>query len=518
MSSCGLNLSQTTEVRAPVWDAKEEDEDADDSEYFARTPAAAVSDFSPSSSSSSPSTSSPSPLCFSAEQVACVCEALQQAGRVDHLARFLRTVGSHGGGGETVLRARALVAFHQARYNELYGILQGHSFSPACHAGLQELWYKAHYTEAETARGRPLGAVDKYRVRRKFPLPRTIWDGEETVYCFKARSRNALRDAYARNRYPSPADKRSLAKVTGLSLTQVSNWFKNRRQRDRNPSKSESDGNHSTEDEPSKGHEDLSPCPLSGPTDRMTSHVPVSSQTSELHPTEDDKGFLFNGTFPPSSSRFLSSTGSLLFGVPDLTPLPPPAYRPETSGTEDKDRAGDKEVDRSETIRSSDGVCKKRMNRLDGGDDGMLALSFFRHTEAEVKSRASDSGVESDHMEKIQLTANGGGEEMSLMRDSLTLPHLQLPSSSLPAAAAQVLVSVSSLAVEQEQGSSAPLHSSTVLFNLGNSSALGPVKQDGERDVAFSCVQNTHLRFTHTLLHPPHGTDRRQGLWSSINL
>lgn len=237
MSSCGLNVSQTPEVLAPSRDVKEDDEDADDSEYSARTPAA--SDFSPSSSlsSSSPSSSSPSPLCFSAEQVACVCEALQQAGRVDRLARFLRALGGGIGGGESVLRARALVAFHQARYSELYGILQGHSFNPACHAALQELWYKAHYTEAEKARGRPLGAVDKYRVRRKFPLPRTIWDGEETVYCFKARSRNALRDAYARNRYPSPADKRNLAKVTGLSLTQVSNWFKNRRQRDRNPSK-----------------------------------------------------------------------------------------------------------------------------------------------------------------------------------------------------------------------------------------------------------------------------------------
>ena len=33
-----------------------------------------------------------------------------------------------------------------------------------------------------------LGAVDKYRLRRKFPLPRTIWDGEETVYCFKVLS------------------------------------------------------------------------------------------------------------------------------------------------------------------------------------------------------------------------------------------------------------------------------------------------------------------------------------------
>jgi len=34
-------------------------------------------------------------------------------------------------------------------------------------------------------RGRALGAVDKYRLRRKFPLPAAIWDGEQTVYCFK---------------------------------------------------------------------------------------------------------------------------------------------------------------------------------------------------------------------------------------------------------------------------------------------------------------------------------------------
>lgn len=46
-----------------------------------------------------------------------------------------------------------------------------------------------------------LGAVDKYRLRKKYPLPKTIWDGEETVYCFKERSRNALKECYARNRY-----------------------------------------------------------------------------------------------------------------------------------------------------------------------------------------------------------------------------------------------------------------------------------------------------------------------------
>ncbi|XP_012680216.2 homeobox protein SIX4b [Clupea harengus] len=212
----------------------------------------------------------PSSLAFSPEQVACVCEALLQGGNVDRLARFLWSLPQSDllRGNESILKAQAIVAFHQARYQELYCILENHNFSPSNHSSLQDMWYKARYTEAEKARGRPLGAVDKYRLRRKYPLPRTIWDGEETVYCFKERSRNALKDMYKRNRYPSPAEKRNLAKITGLSLTQVSNWFKNRRQRDRNPSeaqsKSESDGNHSTEDESSKGQEDLSPRPLSG--------------------------------------------------------------------------------------------------------------------------------------------------------------------------------------------------------------------------------------------------------------
>lgn len=62
---------------------------------------------------------------------------------------------------------------------------------------------------------------------------RTIWDGEETSYCFKEKSRSVLRDWYQHNPYPSPREKRELAEATGLTTTQVSNWFKNRRQRDR---------------------------------------------------------------------------------------------------------------------------------------------------------------------------------------------------------------------------------------------------------------------------------------------
>uniref|UniRef100_A0A915LZF1 Homeobox domain-containing protein n=1 Tax=Meloidogyne javanica TaxID=6303 RepID=A0A915LZF1_MELJA len=98
-----------------------------------------------------------------------------------------------------------------------------------------DLWMKAHYCEAEKIRGREetLGAVSKYRIRRKFPLPRTIWDGEETSYCFRESSRAILRLSYRENPYPSPKAKKELAERTSLTQTQVSNWFKNRRQRDR---------------------------------------------------------------------------------------------------------------------------------------------------------------------------------------------------------------------------------------------------------------------------------------------
>ena len=49
----------------------------------------------------------------------------------------------------------------------------------------------------------------------------------------KEKSRVVLRDSYKKNPYPSPKEKKELADKTNLTVTQVSNWFKNRRQRDR---------------------------------------------------------------------------------------------------------------------------------------------------------------------------------------------------------------------------------------------------------------------------------------------
>ncbi|XP_072030782.1 homeobox protein SIX6-like [Amphiura filiformis] len=178
-------------------------------------------------------------LSFTPPQIASVCETLEESGDIDRLARFLWSLPVAPGTcealnkNESVLRARAVVSFHQGNFRELYHILENHRFTKESHAKLQAMWLESHYQEAEKLRGRPLGPVDKYRVRKKFPLPRTIWDGEQKTHCFKERTRSLLREWYLQDPYPNPTKKRELAQATGLTPTQVGNWFKNRRQRDR---------------------------------------------------------------------------------------------------------------------------------------------------------------------------------------------------------------------------------------------------------------------------------------------
>lgn len=178
-------------------------------------------------------------LSFTVAQVAAVCETLEESGDIERLARFLWSLPvAHPNIGElnkdeAVLRARAIVSFHSGNFRELYSILESHKFTKSSHGKLQAMWLEAHYQEAEKLRGRALGPVDKYRVRKKFPLPRTIWDGEQKTHCFKERTRSLLREWYLQDPYPNPTKKRELAQATGLTPTQVGNWFKNRRQRDR---------------------------------------------------------------------------------------------------------------------------------------------------------------------------------------------------------------------------------------------------------------------------------------------
>ncbi|TEA39587.1 hypothetical protein DBR06_SOUSAS3410025 [Sousa chinensis] len=476
------------------------------------------------------------PLAFSPDHVACVCEALQQGGNLDRLARFLWSLPQSDllRGNESLLKARALVAFHQGIYPELYSILESHSFESANHPLLQQLWYKARYTEAERARGRPLGAVDKYRLRRKFPLPRTIWDGEETVYCFKEKSRNALKELYKQNRYPSPAEKRHLAKITGLSLTQVSNWFKNRRQRDRNPSetqsKSESDGNPSTEDESSKGHEDLSPHPLSSSSDGVT-NLSLSSHMEPVYMQQignakislSSSGVLLNGSLVPASTSPVFLNGNsfiqgpngvilngLSVGNTQTVSLNPPkmASNIVSNGISMTDILGSTSQDVKEfkVLQSSSTNSAATTSYSPSAPVSFPGLIPSTEVKREgIQTVASqDGGSVVTFTTPVQINQYGivqipnSGASSQFLNGSIGFSPLQLPPVSVAASQGNISVNSStsdgstltseSATVQQGKVFLSSLAPSAVVYTVPNSGqTIGSVKQEGvERSLVFS--------------------------------
>ncbi|XP_053458518.1 homeobox protein SIX4 [Nycticebus coucang] len=482
-----------------------------------------------------PAAAARTPLAFSPDHVACVCEALQQGGNLDRLARFLWSLPQSDllRGNESLLKARALVAFHQGIYPELYSILESHSFESANHPLLQQLWYKARYTEAERARGRPLGAVDKYRLRRKFPLPRTIWDGEETVYCFKEKSRNALKELYKQNRYPSPAEKRHLAKITGLSLTQVSNWFKNRRQRDRNPSetqsKSESDGNPSTEDESSKGHEDLSPHPISSSSDGITnlslsSHMePVYMQQIGNAKILSSSGVLLNGSLVPASASpvFLNGnsfiqgpSGVILNGLnvgnTQTVSLNPPKMSSNivSNGISMTDILGSTSQDVKEFKVLQSSAANSAATTSYSPSAPMSFPGLIPSTEVKregIQTAASQEGgsvvtfttpVQINQYGIVQIPNSGANGQF--LNGTIGFSSLQLPPVSVAASQGNISVNPStsdgstftseSTTVQQGKVFLSSLAPSAVVYTVPNSGqTIGSVKQEGlERSLAFS--------------------------------
>ncbi|KAK0413846.1 hypothetical protein QR680_007024 [Steinernema hermaphroditum] len=185
----------------------------------------------------SPPVQGTTPTTATGEQIVKMCEQLEETQDVERLAQLLFSLTpahlAEIGKNELVLKAKAYVCFRYHNFGELYHILENNKFTHGSHLKLQQMWQEAHYLEAEKQRGRPLGPVDKYRVRKKYPMPRTIWDGEQKTHCFKERTRSLLREWYLQDPYPNPSKKKDLANKTGLTPMQVGNWFKNRRQRDR---------------------------------------------------------------------------------------------------------------------------------------------------------------------------------------------------------------------------------------------------------------------------------------------
>ncbi|VDK75836.1 unnamed protein product [Litomosoides sigmodontis] len=187
---------------------------------------------------------------FSSDQIDCICEALYQARDGAKLLELFEP-NAHNSMyyrcpyySSSVLRAYLYALYYGKRYNELFQVqmIATNTFEQRFYSELQDLWYKARYAENEERRQKELGAVEKYRLRKKHPPPRSIWDGQETIYSFKENARKLclrdyiLRQFYKRNKYPTLEDKKEIARITDLKIIQISNWFKNRRQRDKNSS------------------------------------------------------------------------------------------------------------------------------------------------------------------------------------------------------------------------------------------------------------------------------------------
>ncbi|XP_063676822.1 homeobox protein unc-39-like [Bolinopsis microptera] len=134
---------------------------------------------------------------------------------------------------DNTLILQAEEAYNRKNNENVLEILSSHFFDKSHHEQLQHLWLAAIYARESGIKKKNLTAVDRYRLRKRNPFPATIWEGEKTIYCLKKSARDSLTNFFERNPYPTPAEKRRLATSCELSYVQISNWFKNKRMREK---------------------------------------------------------------------------------------------------------------------------------------------------------------------------------------------------------------------------------------------------------------------------------------------
>ncbi|XP_069064018.1 homeobox protein SIX6-like [Pleurodeles waltl] len=191
---------------------------------------------------------------FTPRQVARVCQVLQESGEFERLARFLWS-----------LPPALVTNGHLVRLACGAASISHHLFAAQCPFRDEP----QVQTGAEPRWGNWLGALEKLAGRKRAPLEASVpQDQEQKTSCFKERTRNLLREWYLQDPYPNPTRKRHLAQATGLTPTQVGNWFKNRRQRDRAASaknrlpKDSSTSGHASTGAPQSSHTLLSTCSM----------------------------------------------------------------------------------------------------------------------------------------------------------------------------------------------------------------------------------------------------------------
>ena len=145
--------------------------------------------------------------------------------------------GAPGGHNAFVVDNKMILEGEEAHkrgdYEGVLKILGSHMFDKSHHEQLQHLWLAAVYARESAIKRKKLTAVDRYRLRKRNPFPSSIWEGEKTIYCLKKSARDELTYFFEKNPYPTPGEKRRLANSCELSYVQISNWFKNKRMREK---------------------------------------------------------------------------------------------------------------------------------------------------------------------------------------------------------------------------------------------------------------------------------------------
>lgn len=86
---------------------------------------------------------------------------------------------------DIIRKSRVLLFMAECNWDAAIREIESAPFNEDMHPEMERLLRKCQYSKEEAEKKRPLGAVDKYRLRKKKPLPRTIWDGSKSKYGFK---------------------------------------------------------------------------------------------------------------------------------------------------------------------------------------------------------------------------------------------------------------------------------------------------------------------------------------------
>ncbi|XP_078616371.1 uncharacterized protein LOC144884774 [Branchiostoma floridae x Branchiostoma japonicum] len=131
-----------------------------------------------------------------------------------------------------VYRALITEQMWSGEFNMVFQLIQNYPFGPS--ADLVQLWDEAHYRQVERSTGKPLTSVGKFRVRKRFPPPLSIAPHGRKMLTLPREAKKELQAWFLDHLdhpYPSRAEKYDLAKLTGLTVKQVSTWFQNTRRR-----------------------------------------------------------------------------------------------------------------------------------------------------------------------------------------------------------------------------------------------------------------------------------------------